>query len=103
MLREEEAMPQHKIPPDGVKRPGPRPLALHLATANLMLLSSLAAWTSARRVSPLWNPLLQPRLAALAPALAAVDPTEFSAALMRIAASRSEEHTSALQSLMRTS
>src|SRR3546814_16093259 len=53
-----------------------------------MLLSSFAAWTSARRVSPLWNPLLQPRLAALAPALAAVDPTEFSAALMRLAASR---------------
>ncbi|MFC3674109.1 alpha/beta fold hydrolase [Ferrovibrio xuzhouensis] len=81
-------MPQHKTLPDGVKRPGPRPLALHLATANLMLLSSFAAWPSARRVSPLWNPLLQPRLAALAPALAAVDPTEFSAALMRLAASR---------------
>ncbi|HEX6959136.1 MAG TPA: alpha/beta fold hydrolase [Ferrovibrio sp.] len=66
-----------------IHRAGPRPLPLHLATANLMLLSSLAAWPIARRGSPLWNPLLQPRFASLAPALAAVDPSDFAAALMR--------------------
>lgn len=70
------------------KRPGPRPLALHLATANLILLSSFAVWPSARRVSPLWNPQLQARLASLVPALASVDPTEFAAALQRVAVAR---------------
>src|SRR3546814_7913462 len=81
MLREEEAMPQHKIPPDGVKRPGPRPLALHLATANLMLLSSFAAWTSARR-----------------------EPSDRQGSGgAAVGHRRSEEHTSELQSLMRIS
>lgn len=74
-------------------RAGPRPLPLHLATANLILLSSLAAWPSARRASPLWSPPWAKedwaeRLASLAPALAAVDPNEFAAALIRAAMSR---------------
>lgn len=74
-------------------RAGPRPLPLHLATANLILLSSLAAWPSARHVSPLWNPpWVKPdwaeRFASLAPALAAADPNEFTDALMRAAISR---------------
>ena len=37
-------------------RPGPRPLPLHLATANLILLSSLAAWPSVKLGWPLWKP-----------------------------------------------
>lgn len=91
-------MPQDQMPPQDApdRRPGPRPLPLHLATANLMLLSSLAVWPSARSVSPLWNPLLQPRLAALAPALAAVDPNEFADALIRLAATRMAAMTGGL-------
>lgn len=74
-------------------RAGPRPLPLHLATANLILLSSLAAWPNARRASQPWNPLWENRnwqeqLASLAPLLAAADPSEFTAALMRAAIAR---------------
>ncbi len=74
-------------------RPGPRPLPLHLATANLILLSSLAAWPNARRASPPWNPLWgsqdwRQRLESLAPLLDAVNPNEFTAALMRAATTR---------------
>lgn len=69
-------------------RLGPRPLPLHLATANLMLLSSLAVWPSARHALPFWNPQLQARFAALAPELASVDPAEFAAALTRAGLAR---------------
>lgn len=70
------------------QRLGPRPLPLHLATANLMLLSSLAGWPIARHASPLWNPLLQARFAALAPDLASLDPGDFTAELIRAALAR---------------
>ncbi|MBX3454233.1 alpha/beta fold hydrolase [Ferrovibrio sp.] len=43
-------------PPQAKTRPGPRPLPLHLATANLILLSSLAAWPSVKLGWPLWKP-----------------------------------------------
>lgn len=74
-------------------RSGPRPLPLHLATANLILLSSLAVWPSVRRGSPPWNlpwlnPAAQDPLASLAPHLAAADPGEFTAALMRASITR---------------
>lgn len=70
------------------ERAGPRPLPLHLATANMILLSSIAAWPIARRVSPLWNPSLAAQFASLAPALAAVNPNDFVDALMRMTATR---------------
>ncbi|WP_300299331.1 alpha/beta fold hydrolase [Ferrovibrio sp.] len=82
--------------PRQVHRLGPRPLPLHLATANLILLSSLAAWPSARRASPFWNPLLQPRLDALLPALANVDPSDFTDALMRAGIARLTAMTGAM-------
>lgn len=39
-------------------RPGPRPLPLHLATANMILLSSFAAWQTSKLV---WPPLNGPQ------------------------------------------
>ena len=69
-------------------RAGPRPLPLHLATANLILLSSLAAWPNARRASLPWNPLWREQIENLAPLLDAADPNEFAAALMRAATTR---------------
>ena len=78
------------------RRLGPRPLPLHLATANLMLLSSLAVWPSARRASPLWNPQLQARFAALAPDLAGAEPSDFTAALIRAGVARLTGMTGAM-------
>lgn len=69
-------------------RQGPRPLPLHLATANLMLLSSLAVWPIARHVWPHWSPELKDRFAALAPELASVDPSDFAAELIHVGLSR---------------
>jgi polyhydroxyalkanoate synthase len=87
-------MPDHQ--PHRFHRLGPRPLPLHLATANLILLSSLAAWPSARHASLPWNPLLQPRLDALLPDLANVDPTEFANAVMRAGIARLTAMTGAM-------
>lgn len=79
------------------QRLGPRPAPLHLATANLILLSSLAAWPSARHASPLWKPPLQEAFNHLAPALASVDPNEFAAALIRLCTSRLAAMTGGMQ------
>ena len=62
-------------------RPGPRPLALHLATALILGASSLAAWPLARHGSLAWSRRLKPAAAALVRDLAAVDPERFAAAL----------------------
>lgn len=77
-------------PPLPAHRAGPRPLPLHLATANQLLLSSLAVWPSAKLGSPLWKPELAPRAAALAPDLARANPDAFAAALAREVLSRLE-------------
>lgn len=81
-------------PPPPTHRSGPRPLPLHLATANQLLLSSLAVWPSAKRGLPLWKPELAPRAVALVPELARTDPEAFAAAL-------SEEVLRRLESLNR--
>lgn len=69
-------------------RPGPRPLPLHLATANLILLSSLAAWPSAKNGSAPWNPEQNPLHAALRESLKQVPPELFLDALLQEATSR---------------
>jgi polyhydroxyalkanoate synthase len=78
------------------QRLGPRPLPLHLATANMMLLSSLAVWPSARHASPHWNPQLQARFAALVPELAGADPSNFTAELIRAGIARLTGMTGAM-------
>src|SRR3984957_16007178 len=57
-------------------RPGPRPLALHLAAANQCMLSSLAALPSAKLGSLPWSPLLDRRAAELQPSLAGAKPDD---------------------------
>ena len=71
-------------------RPGPRPLPLHLATANLILLSSLAAWPNAKLGWPPWKPdILPPDDASrLREALASVPSDAFAKALAEEALSR---------------
>lgn len=97
-------MAQHPQPPrepQAQTRPkiriGPRPLPLHLATANLMLLSSLAVWPIAKGASPHSNPHWQARFSSLQPHLADVDPNEFSAALIRAGLGRMGAMTAGLQ------
>src|SRR5262244_620951 len=75
-------MEQPQGPPTGA-RPGPRPLALHLATALTLGASSLAAWPLAKHGSIAWSRRLKPAATALARELAAVDPERFAAALAR--------------------
>ncbi len=62
-------------------RQGPRPLPLHLATAQLTWLSSLAALPRLRDGSLPWSPALAEAGAALSRSLAGVDPDEFSGAV----------------------
>lgn len=81
-------MTQDQAPASQEHRVGPRPLPLHLATANLMLLSSLAVWPIARHAWPHWSPELRDRFAALAPELASVDPSDFTAELIRAGLNR---------------
>lgn len=78
-------------------RPGPRPLPLHLATTNLMLLSSLAAWPIAKDGSLPWKAHLQQPFSSLLPQLASVDPNEFNAALIRAGLARMGAMTVGLQ------
>lgn len=70
--------------------PGPRPLPLHLATANLILLSSLAAWPSVRHGWPPLKPGTLPpeNVAQLSAGLQAQPPEEFARALAREIAQR---------------
>ncbi len=70
------------------QRPGPRPLPLHLATANLILLSSIAAWPSAKNGSAPWNPQQNPLHDALRESLKQVPPELFLEALVQEATSR---------------
>lgn len=96
----------HPAGMQGAERAGPRPLPLHLATANLILLSSLAAWPSARRASQSWSPPWrnqdwanqnrQDQFASLAPLLAAADPSDFTAALIRASVARLAAMTGAM-------
>jgi polyhydroxyalkanoate synthase len=93
-------MAQHPEPPKADRpepRLGPRPLPLHLATANLMLLSSLAVWPIAKDGLPHWNPHLQARLGSLLPSLASVDPNEFTAALISAGLARIGAMTGGMQ------
>ncbi len=62
-----------EVPTGTTLRPGPRPLALHLATALTTWLGSLAALPSARLGSMPWSPALEERAAALVPDLARED------------------------------
>lgn len=78
-------------------RLGPRPLPLHLATTNLMLLSSLAAWPIAKDGSLPWKAHLQQPFSSLLPRLASVDPNEFNAALIRAGLARMGAMTAGLQ------
>lgn len=78
-------------------RLGPRPLPLHLATTNLMLLSSLAAWPIAKDGSLPWKAHLQQPFSSLLPQLANVDPNEFNAALIRAGLARMGAMTAGLQ------
>lgn len=62
-------------------RQGPRPLPLHLLSANLTLMSSLAALPSARLGSLAWNPALAAAVKDLTGALAAAPPEALLAAV----------------------
>ncbi len=77
-------------------RLGPRPLPLHLATTNLMLLSSLAAWPIAKDGSLPWKAHLQQPFSSLLPQLASVDPNEFSTALIHAGLARMGAMTAGL-------
>ncbi len=78
-------------------RLGPRPLPLHLATTNLMLLSSLAAWPIAKDGLLPWKAHLQQPFSSLLPQLASVDPNDFTAALIRAGLARMGAMTAGLQ------
>ena len=78
-------------------RLGPRPLPLHLATSNLMLISSLAAWPIAKDGSLPWKAHLQQPFSSLLPQLASVDPNEFNAALIRAGLARMGAMTAGLR------
>lgn len=78
-------------------RLGPRPLPLHLATTNLMLLSSLAVWPIARDGSLPWKAHLQQPFSSLQPQLANVDPNEFSAGLIQAGLARISAMTAGLR------
>lgn len=78
-------------------RLGPRPLPLHLATTNLMLLSSLAAWPIAKDGSLPWKAHLQQPFSNLLPQLANVDPNDFNAALIRAGLARMGAMTAGLR------
>lgn len=80
--------PQEPPPPQVRPRPGPRPLPLHLATANLILLSSLGAWPSAKLGLPPWNPEQNPLHADLLKSLQSLPPEVFAAALAQEAGER---------------
>lgn len=88
-------MAQHPEPPPN--RLGPRPLPLHLATANLMLLSSLAAWPMLKDGLAHSNPPWLARFSSLLPQLANVDPNDFNAALIRAGLARMGAMTAGLQ------
>ena len=91
------------------RRPGPRPLPLHLSTAAMTWLSSAAALpflrsgsreTSEPAVASLagqpWHPSLHQRVDALLPALAAADPDSLAAAVSREVRRRLDEFETGL-------
>ena len=69
-------------------RQGPRPLPLHLATASLAWMSSLAALPSLRSGSLAWRPELAANGSLLAAELAAANPEALAAAVAREAERR---------------
>ena len=79
-------------------RPGPRPLALHLAAANQCMLSSLAALPSAKLGSLPWSPQLERRAAELQPSLASAKPD---ALLLAVAAAAEARLRTMLQGIAR--
>lgn len=91
-------MMQHPEPPasPAAGRLGPRPLPLHLASANLMLLSSLAVWPMLKDASAHSNPPWLARFSSLLPLLASVDPNDFNAALIRAGLARMGAMTAGL-------
>lgn len=91
--------PDPRPEPRPEPRPGPRPLPLHLATANLILLSSLAAWPNAKLGWPPWKPdILPPDDASrLREGLASVPSDAFTQALAEEALSRLATLNSGIQ------
>ncbi len=73
------------------ERSGPRPLALHLVTAQATWLGSLAALPMARLGLIPWSPELAPKAAKLAAALAASDPEALTRAVAEEALGRLDE------------
>ncbi len=71
-------------------RTGPRPLALHLACATMIWLTSSAALPIARHGSMPWKPELEKAARALAPALESAAPDALHAALVAEAGGRIE-------------
>ena len=77
-----------KPPPPPLPRQGPRPLPLHLATASLAWMSSLAALPSLRNGSLGLRPELAANGSLLTAELAAADPEQLAAAVAREAERR---------------
>jgi poly[(R)-3-hydroxyalkanoate] polymerase subunit PhaC len=72
-------------------RLGPRPLALHLATAMASGVTALAALPAARAGRLPWAGELAPEAAALAASLAGIDPSAFAAAVVEAQSRRLSE------------
>lgn len=81
-------MPRTSPEPPGMRRTGPRPLALHLAAALTPFLSARAGLTLLRSGSPLWSPTLADRADRLRAGLAGVPPQAIEAAVEREARRR---------------
>ncbi|NNG03732.1 MAG: alpha/beta fold hydrolase [Inquilinus sp.] len=76
-------------------RQGPRPLAVHLATAQAMWLSSLAALPLLRSDSPSWKP--SGPLGDLLPALSATSPEQLGGAVDRAVRERADAFLTGLE------
>ena len=76
------AMPNSKDPgPTGSRRIGPRPLALHLATAGATLTGAMAALPLAQSGGIPWHPEISDRAADLLADMKSVDGTKLGAAI----------------------
>ena len=89
--------PPQDLPPTLPRRQGPRPLPLHLHLLLLSCLTSLPAWALSRTGSLPWSGEAARRAAALRPALDAVAPDAFAAALDRAARRRIGRFMTAVQ------
>lgn len=78
-------------------RMGPRPLSVHLSTANAISMSSLSAWPPLKSGWTPWSENLHEVGSALQKELAAVNPDEFGAALLRELSLRHDAFLSGLE------